>query len=600
MWVGTRVGGLNKFDRQTETFTHYTNNADDPASLSNDFVYAIREDLSGTLWAGTFAGGLNKFDRETETFTSYRSAVDDPTGLSSDCILCIHVDRSSILWLGTGGGGLNKLNPQTQQFTSYGEEQGLPNAVIYGILEDDAGNLWLSTNDGISRFNPGAGTFKNYKEIDGLQSNEFNGGAYFRNPRTGEMFFGGINGFNSFYPGKIKDNPHIPPIVITAFLKFNKKIKLPTPITGIKELKLTHRDYVFSFEFAALDFTVPSKNKYAYKMEGLDEDWSHTGAWRRFATYTTLSPGEYTFRVKGSNNDGIWNEEGVSLKIIITPPFWQTWWFQVLAVLVGLLVAIALYKKNMKNLSVKTRMETELQTAHRAQMAIMPQTDPVVEGFDISGLCIPAHEVGGDFFDYLWLDEGQNHLAIAVGDVSGKAMEAAMTAVMSNGIIVSKAFETHSIKDILTFLNKPLYLKTEKQVFTALCIISIDILTKALTYANAGLNPPLLKRGDSVNQLESSGPRFPLGIRKNISYREETFQLQRGDLVVLYSDGISESWNLQEELYGDHRLIRLLETPDTSQLSSREIIARIMDDIKRFSSETTQQDDMTVVVIKVN
>jgi serine phosphatase RsbU (regulator of sigma subunit)/ligand-binding sensor domain-containing protein len=599
LWIGTRAGGLNKFDRDTESFTHYTSTDDEPNSLNDDFVYDLLEDRWGTLWVGTFAGGLNKFNREAEAFISFRSEIDNPNGLSSNCILCIHEDHSGTLWLGTGGGGLNKFNSQTQQFTRYNETHGLPSAVIYGILEDDAGNLWLSTNDGISRFHPGAGAFKNYKEVDGLQSNEFNGGAYFKSPGSGEMFFGGINGFNSFFPGKIKDNTNVPPIVITDFLKFNKKAKLPVPISETKKLTLSHRDYVFSFEFAALDFTVPGKNKYAYKMEGLNEDWIYTDAWKRFAVFTTLSPGRYVFKVKGSNNDGIWNEEGVSIKVVITPPFWQTWWFRILAIFLGLLIALGLYKKNMQNLSVRTRMETELMTAHQAQMAIMPQQDPGVKGFDISGLCIPAHEVGGDFFDYLWLDEEQTHLAVAVGDVSGKAMKAAMTAVMSNGIIVSKAYESRSIEDILTRINKPLYLKTEKQVFTALCIASIDIRSKTMTYSNAGLNAPLLKRSDSVNKLESSGPRFPLGIRKNTRYLEKKIQLQAGDVIVLYTDGISESWNVQEELYGDERLAHLLETPDISSLAAREIIAKIMTDIQEFSGEIPQQDDMTVVVIKV-
>lgn len=599
LWVGTRTGGLNKMDRETGRFTRYRNDPNDPKSLSNDYVYVIHRDRLGILWVGTFAGGLNTFDDNTGTFFSYRSDVNDPGSLSSDCILCIHEDSAGDIWLGTGGGGLNRFHREDRRFTHYSEEHGMPNAVVYGILEDRGGNLWLSTNNGVSRFNPGTGKFKNYNEIDGLQSNEFNGAAYFNSPRTGEMFFGGINGLNAFFPERIKDNAHVPPIVITGFLKFNKEVKLPGPVSELKEITLSHRDYVFSFEFAALDFTVPAKNKYAYKMEGLGSQWITTGAWKRFATYTTLPPGEYTFRVKGSNNDGLWNEEGVSVKVIVTPPFWQTWWFRVFAAVIILLVSLLLYKRSIKNLSIRTRMETELQTAQKAQMAIMPQEDPGIRGFDISGLCIPAYEVGGDFFDYFWLDEEHSHFGIAVGDVSGKAMNAAMTAVMSSGIIFSKAYETRSIKDLMTQINKPIFFKTGKKMFTALCIVSIDINAKMMTFSNAGLNAPLRKSGDSVVKLESSGPRFPLGFRKNVRYKEETVQLKRGNIVVLFTDGISESLNTEDDFYGNERLNGLLERLDTSRLSAREVIGEIMDDINGFSGEMPRHDDMTVVVVKV-
>ena len=188
-----------------------------------------------------------------------------------------------------------------------------------------------------------------------------------------------------------------------------------------KVLRLSYEDYVFSFEFAALDYTAPEKNQYAYKMEGLDEDWVYRDAKKRFATYTTLAPGRYVFRVRGSNDDGVWNEEGTSLTIIITPPFWKTWWFILLCTLILSAVAFLAYQRRLRTV----RMKTELQAAHDAQMSIMPQADPDIPGFDISGECIPTSEVGGDFFDYIWLDKAKTKFAIAVGDVSGKAMAAA-------------------------------------------------------------------------------------------------------------------------------------------------------------------------------
>lgn len=597
IWIGTHGGGLNQFDRETGKFIRHQADDNDPNSLANNVVRSICEDHSGVLWFGTYGGGLNKFNKETGTFTIYRANPEDPNSLSNDYIFFVYEDTSHLLWIGTWGGGLNRFNREDETFTVFGKGEGMPTDSIYGILEDNRGNFWISSGIGLIKFDPRTGKNKHYRESDGLQSNEFNGGSFYKS-RSGEMFFGGIHGFNAFYPDTIKDNQYIPPIVITSFQKLNKAVKLDMPIPTIRELTLSYKDYFFSFEFAALDYTAPLENKYAYKMEELDDDWIYTDSDKRFATYTTLEPGEYIFKVKGSNNDGKWNEEGASITITITPPFWKTWWFQALLIIIFILIVWALYKKRMKNLFLRTRMETELQTAHYAQMSIMPQKGPEVKGFDVSGVCIPANEVGGDFFDYLWLDEEKTRFGIAVGDVSGKAMKAAMTAVMANGIIFSKASETNSITEIMSRLNKSLYSKTDKKVFTALLIISIDTKTKEMVYTNAGLPKPLLKSGDSVISLKSTGSKSPLGIIEKKDFQEENIRLNPGDVLVLYTDGVSESWNLQHEFYGSDHLKRFLKNLDT-HLSSKIIIDKIMEDIRKFSQEVDQHDDITVVVVKV-
>jgi len=601
LWVGTRSGGLNRFDREAEKFFHYRHDPNDPTAISNDYVYDILQDHLGLIWVGTFAGGLNLFDPEKETFTSFQNNTDDQQSISSDCVLCIYEDRKGRIWLGTGGGGLAQMHRNSRTFTNYIEASGIPNRVIYGILEDAGGNLWLTTNNGLSRFSPENGDFKNYTEQDGLQSNEFNGGAYFISPRSGEMFFGGINGFTAFYPNRIKDNSYIPPIVITSFLKFNKEVKTNVPITEVNQLTMSYKDYVFSFQFAALDFTVPLKNRYAYKMEGLDEDWISTTAWNRFATYTTLRPGHYKFRVRGSNNDGIWNAEGTSIDVIITPPFWLTRWFIVSALAVLLLLLFSAYKLRTRFLFSRARLETELQTAHDAQMSIMPQHSPQIEGFDIAGLCIPANEVGGDFFDYLWPDCSTGSFGVAVGDVSGKAMKAAMPAVMANGIIHAKACETSSIKEIISRLNVSLFEKTDKRIFTALMLVSIQVKDRRMCFINAGLPEPLLISGDSVTCLPGTGSSFPLGVIADSNYQETQTNLKAGDVVVLYTDGISESWNTQGEFYDTKNLIWKLKQlkNKTAALSAAELIKEIINDIRRFSTGVKQRDDMTIVAIRV-
>jgi len=344
LWVGTVSGGLNAFDREKGTFKHYKNDHDDPNSLSHNDVWSIFEDREDTLWIGTSGGGLNKFDRVTERFTHYKNDPKDSKSLSNNYVFSIHEDlhNGGMLWLGTWGGGLNRFDRKTGKFVRFREKDGLPNEVVYGILEDDQGNLWLSTNKGISRFNPKNKSFKSYNALDGLQSNEFNAGAYHKNS-SGEMFFGGIRGFNAFHPDSVKDNPYIPPIVITAFRKFDETIA--SDISESVEFELAYKDKYLTFEFVALDYTHPEKNQYAVMLEGFNSDWIYSGT-RRFASYTNLDPGNYVFKVKGSNNDGVWNEQGASIRMIIRPPFWESWWFRLLVAtaFVGLLASIYQYR----------------------------------------------------------------------------------------------------------------------------------------------------------------------------------------------------------------------------------------------------------------
>jgi len=595
LWVGTRTGGINILDRERGRFTRYRHDPDDPASISNDFVYKIYEDRLHGLWIGTFAGGLNRFDRENKRFVSYRADTNDPESLSSDCILVIHEDRDGTFWIGTGGGGLNRFDRESGRFRRYGNAEGLPNEVVYGILEDGNGNLWISTNGGISRFDPKTETFKSYTVQDGLQSNEFNGGAYFMS-ETGEMFFGGINGITAFYPEQIRDNPHIPPIVITSFRKLNREVTLPKPIADIDELALSHRDYVFSFEFAALDYTAPDKNQYAYMMEGLDESWMYTDASKRFANYTTLPPGTYTFRVKGSNNDGVWNEEGASVRIVISPPFWKSWWFRILVLAAAVAAFTVLYRRRLRNV----RFAVELQAAHEAQMSIMPQSDPQLERFDISGICIPAHHVGGDFYDYMWLDDDKTKFGIAIGDVSGKAMDAAMIAVLSSGMIYSKADETSMPCEIMTRLNRSIFRKTHETMFTALCFAAIDTESRDFTFSVAGMNDPLLKSNGTVTRLEAAGAGFPLGIMRENTYEERTVGLNTGDVIVLFTDGITEARNGSKNFYGCESLVDILNGMDTASLSAGAIKERIITDVQRFAAGSKQHDDITLIVVKAN
>jgi len=338
LWIGTYYGGLYEIDQNRKTVTNYyhkKNGKNKNETLNHNIVRTIFKDSHGTIWIGT-NGGLNKFSRETKKFFSYHHNDLSPNSLSHNRVRCIHEDKNKTLWIGTLGGGLNKMfDSNAGVFKSYNEKDGLPNNIIYAIVEDDTGALWLSTNKGISKFDPKNDQFSNFDEDDGLQSNEFNAGAYYRNNKTGEIFFGGINGFNSFFPKDISADKYIPSVVITGFLISNKYVGpgnndyislLKKPIVETKFIKLSYQNNFFSFEFAALHYASPMKNRYQYKMEGFDKEWIETDAKNRRATYTNLPAGDYVFKVKGSNKDGIWNKKETSIKIRILPPWWATWW----------------------------------------------------------------------------------------------------------------------------------------------------------------------------------------------------------------------------------------------------------------------------------
>jgi diguanylate cyclase (GGDEF)-like protein len=328
LWLGTVDGGLNRLDRELGTFIHYSHDPESPTSLSDNRVTALLEERSGILWVGTESGGLNRFDRNTGGFTHFRHDPTNLRSLSSDTIYSLYEDQQGVLWIGTPS-GLNRWESGLRSmhqgfFKRYTEREGLPNNSIFSILGDAEGNLWVSSNKGISRFEPDAEIFKNFDVSHGLQSNEFNRGAAYRHS-SGELFFGGNKGFNSFHPAKIGKNTFVPPVVLTGLLKANEPADLPLPLADLDRIKLTHRDHVVSFEFAALDYTAPEKNRYAYMLEGFDSDWNEVGTLRR-ATYTNLDAGSYVFRVRGSNNDGTWNTHGSSLRVDVVPPPWRTKW----------------------------------------------------------------------------------------------------------------------------------------------------------------------------------------------------------------------------------------------------------------------------------
>ncbi len=412
LWVGTWGGGLNLLNRNTGTFTRYLNNPLNKNSISSNYIQKIFEDRDKNLWIATYYGGLNLFNRNTKQFTHVINGFNGGS-LQGNNFVSINQDRSGNMWFGTDDGGLNCYQSTTKKITHYFNKEekipdlrviftdskgrvwvgqtglylfnseknsfslftnkaGLSNEFIKGITEDDDGNFWISTSNGITQFNPDSLSFKKYNIADGLQGLEFEANSFLKSTE-GQMFFGGGDGFNSFYPKNIKTNTFIPPVYLTSFQLYNKTIypgeknsPLIKDISFLKNIDLSYKQSTFSFGFASLNYTSSENNQYAYKLKGVDKDWNYVANEHK-ASYNNVNPGTYTFKVKASNNDGVWNENGTSIVITIAPPFWVTWWFKLLVVLL-IMSGVVWYYQFKRKLELRKLNEQKKEEMHQMQL----------------------------------------------------------------------------------------------------------------------------------------------------------------------------------------------------------------------------------------
>jgi len=551
MWIGTWAGGLNIFNEKKRKFAHYLHNKDDKNSLSSNNIFDIAEDKDGVLWAPTMGGGLDRFDYETKTFKAYTNDIDDTTSILNDWVREVLIGRNGEIWVVTCSGldlfykekeifrhfrhldedtkslssndvitafedskkniwvgtetGLNLLNREGSNFLLYSEKDGLPNNVIRGIVEDNHGNLWISTNKGLSKFvdainRPKNPEFINYTREDGLQGNAFNSRSCLKD-ENGKLYFGGNNGFNVFHPDSLKENPNKPKIVFTDFLIFNKPAEigeenspLRKHINRTKEIILSYKQSVISIKYAALNFLAPEKNRYAYMLEGFDKDWNYVGD-KREATYTNLNPGKYLFRVKGSNNDGVWNEKGASLQIIITPPFWQTIWFRLIMIALIILAIYSIYLVRVRNIVAYGReleKKVDERTADLESFAYITSHDLKAPLRGINQLAEWLYEDYGDRLD----KEGKESLkmlqerSIRMNDMIQGILEYSRigrTEENKEKIDLNKL-----LKEVIDLLNPPdnikITVKNELPEYTAdrtrLTQLFQNLLSNAIKYAN--------------------------------------------------------------------------------------------------------------------
>lgn len=374
LWIASMIGGLNEFDYKTKTFKRYQYDSK-KNSLSNNWVDNLMEYGKDEIWISTNRA-VDIYNKKTGKFTSFRHNPADKKSISYNGATVLFKDSRNSIWIGTEA-GLNLFNRTDSTFRCYRDENGLPNNTINGIVEDDHGNLWLSTNKGITKFingitAPEKPVFKNFDVSDGLQGNEFIHPSYCKDP-NGYIYFGGNDGFNVFHPDSLAQNSTKPKVVITNLMIFNKPAEVGNDRSPLKkiisltsEITLTHRQSVFTLEYAALNYIAPEKNKYAFILEGFEKEWNYVGP-KRSATYTNLDPGEYIFRVKASNNDGIWNEEGASIRILILPPWWKTTWARTLYFLLILTTLYFLRKYTIISTIVKKQLWLEYKEKEKSE-----------------------------------------------------------------------------------------------------------------------------------------------------------------------------------------------------------------------------------------
>lgn len=650
IWAGTWDEGINRYNPTTDDFTRYLHNPEDPNSLgSKHFISHIMEDYTGHLWISMGAGGLDRLNPETEIFTHY--------DFGNTSILSAFEDTQKRLWIGTSGDGLYLFDRNTKEVKIYNRKDGLPDETINGILEDDEQNLWLSTFNGISRFNIERKNFKNYTVEDGLQDKHFVRRSSLK-LSSGEMLFGGIVGFNLFNPQDIPENLTVPPVYITSFKLFNKPMKtgkdevLKQNILLTDEIELLYSQNFISLEFLALNYTQQDKSKYKYIMEGFQKEWVDAGDERK-VSYTNLNPGEYTFKVIGSNNDNIWNKEGAKIKIIVVPPYWQTWWFRLLFVTFVIGSCIFWYRSRINTIKaqklllekqvrertcevvaqkeelesqakflkdaykeikeqgnkleiVYSEVKDSIRAAVTIQQSMLPSEDFIKQHFPESFILFkPKDEVSGDFY---WFDVKDDNIIIASVDCTGHGVSGAFMAINGYHLINLAIYPYPNLvaSEILDRLNLGIIRGLHQQdnkariydgMDIAICIISKD--KKTLQYAGAN-NPLYLLRNKEIIQLKAD--RWAIGISvtgKINTFTNHEIDLEKNDIIYLFSDGYADQLGgeegIEKFMYPRFREM-LVSTGDKGMEQQLKEIEKNFDNWKK---DQEQLDDVLVIGFKV-
>jgi serine phosphatase RsbU (regulator of sigma subunit)/sugar lactone lactonase YvrE len=597
LWLATFGGGLGRFDPNTRAYSAFTA---EEHGLSSNHLFRVEPDPTqpNMLWLGTANGGLERFDMVGGNVVHFRADPKNPATLSSDEVTAIYPDGAGVVWIGTFGAGLNRLDvtsKKVERFTT--TNSGLSNDTVFAIVPDGKGKLWISTNGGgLLSFDPKAKTFLRFTERDGLNSNEFAQGSFLKTA-GGELIFGGLGGFNAFYPAEIAPDPQPPLVVFTGLRRFNQEERLERPIWASSGLDLSFSDS-FEIGFAALSYAAPDQNRFQYQLEGLDDRWIDTT--HPFASYTRLPGGDYTFRVRAANRHGVWNQAGASIPISISPPPWRTWWAYGLYVLAAGLILYAVMrfqKQKVTRLQKENRLasiERDLEITATVQACFLPPSNTIDFGpYRVVGFYRPAAECGGDWW---WYEHtgGSRHL-IVVGDVTGHGVgPAMMTAAVATAFRVLTQSGTTTLEGLLDPLNREVLKFADGRYRMTMTGVEIDGDTGRYITWSAGAPPLLcLSNEGQANVVMARGT--PLGTA-SFHAGQATGVLQPGQRLMLYSDGILESTLPNGRQIGLRRFARMLES--TRAVGLGQAAQQIVSEADALHAGILQEDDWTFALLE--
>lgn len=627
LWFGTSFG-LHRFNRNSKTFNSFYQIQQKNVILDINTVYSLVEDKKGNIWFGT-DNGLNCFSTSTGLFRHYENS-DNPadSSISSNSVYSLFVDSKDDLWAGTES-GLNRYVAGQDRFVSYTVRNGLINSIIYAITEDTRGNIWISTNKGLVKFNPHRGAFVTFDPADGLQNYEFNIGSKFTS-ESGEIFFGGISGFNSFYPDSIRFNTYVAPVRITL-------VELVSPLGVTKtyydipqELVIPASVKIFHIDFSLLDFTNPSRNRFEYKIVRAGEEGDWIDLQNRYtASFANLPPGEYVFKVKGANPDMVWNEEGTSLKIYILAPIWKTKAAIVFYIVFSLSVIIFVFRYRTRNLRRTNKILTEKQIAalkidmqrkelaiknknitdslnyaKRIQEALMPSSRFFFKALPESFVFHkPRDIVSGDFY---WINEKDGLICLAAVDCTGHGVPGAFMSIIGFELFrkVTHQGDLRNPADLLNQLNlgyaeifedmENISLKDGMDI----ALVTIDKIKKTLVFSGA-FNPLFLVRDEKVTEIK--GDRFSVGLDKERSSHEDftnhEIDLRDNDVFYIFSDGFADQFGGKEGKKYKYRRFRYLLL-NVHKLPMPEQKKRIEEAFENWKGTYDQVDDVMVIGFK--
>jgi len=507
-------------------------------------------------------------------------------------ITSIYEASDGLFWFTSYGEGITKLNIETMDMTHYGKKDGLPNSYIYSIYEDDSGHMWMPSNYGIIKFDPKTETFRQFGMADGIQNFEYNQSADTQ-MKDGTLFFGGLSGINYFNPNTLNDNPNEPTVIIESFTKTDSVFIIHKSSTSDETYNVYYNEKDLSFRFAAIDYRNPSQNEHAYMMQGYDNDWHYSGG-RRYASYTNLPPGDYTFRVKGSNNDGVWNESGASLKLKIHPAPWETTWAYMLYFATAGFGVFG-YVRRQQRLQAfameQERKEAELEEARQFQLDMLPKDTPEDLDLDIAAAIETASEVGGDYYDYFPQDDKKS-LYVVVGDATGHGMTAGMmVSITKAGLYGIPSIPPNDIAKRLNRVIKNIDLGWNRMAFNM-----ARFWEDKVEFTSAAMPPVYHFHGETGGVDEILIEGLPLGSIKDETFTLKEFDFKKDDSLVFISDGLPEATNHAEEMLGYEAVMDCVKA--NGHQGAEEQKQALLDLGAAWLGGLRNQDDITIVVVK--